>query len=68
MGIRLPLAPPARAETVGFIHALLSLPPRITWDGEALEGALLLEVGERAAHALRLARRRVARRKARGGE
>jgi hypothetical protein len=62
IGVR--VGPLARcpAETLGMILALLALPPPITWDGELLEGALLLELGERAAHALRLARRRVRRR------
>jgi len=55
----------APSETLELLRALLASPPSITWDGDRLEGALLLEVGERAAHALRLARRRV-RRKARG--
>jgi len=55
----------APSETVELVRALLASPPPIAWDGETLEGALLLEVGERAAHALGLARRRV-RRKARG--
>jgi hypothetical protein len=51
----------APAETQELIRALLERHPRLTWDGEPLAGALLLELGERAAHALGRARRRARR-------
>jgi hypothetical protein len=47
-----------RAASQALIRALLAERPPIAWDGDTLEGALLLEVGERAAQALRRARRR----------
>jgi hypothetical protein len=60
LGVRAPMAT-ACAETQGLVRALLALPPAVTWDGRVLEGALLAEVGERAAHALARTRRRVRR-------
>jgi hypothetical protein len=55
-----------RAESQACIRALLAERPPLAWDGDRLEGALLLEVGERAARALRRVRRRARRHDGRG--
>jgi hypothetical protein len=60
LGVRMLLAE-APAETQALVRGLLDRHPRLTWDGDWLEGALLVELGERAAHALGLARRRARR-------